>query len=57
MNMELQEIALIIFKICVANEITIEIEWVPRDQNTMADYFSKIVDYEDGVLLNTFFSI
>ena len=55
MNVKLQEIALKIFKICVANGITIEIEWVPRDQNTMADYISKIVDYEDCGVTDNFF--
>lgn len=26
--------------------ITIEVQWVPREENSRADYLSKIMDYE-----------
>ena len=35
---------------CVAHHITIEPEWIPRKQNEVADYISKIVDYDDWML-------
>jgi len=43
----LQAEALAIFSICVGNHIRIEPEWVPRDQNQIADYYSRLVDYDD----------
>ena len=39
--------ALAIFSISVANHIRIEPEWIPRANNHLADYLSRIVDYDD----------
>jgi hypothetical protein len=36
-----------IFSICLINSISIEIQWIPWEGNTQADYLSKIIDYED----------
>jgi dynactin complex subunit len=35
------------FSICLINGISNEIQWIPREGNTQADYLSKIIDYED----------
>ena len=43
----LQEEAKRIFEICVHHGISIEPEWVPRSRNEQADYFSRIVDFDD----------
>ena len=40
----LQKIALDIFYYCVTNDIKLSTEWVPREFNRDADYFSKISD-------------
>ena len=47
MKQSLQEYALNIFNICLENNVSIDIEWVPRDLNQKADFYSKIVDYDD----------
>ena len=45
-NVELQTEALAIFKTTVRHNIIIEPEWIPREQNEVADYLSRIVDYD-----------
>lgn len=44
---ELQAEAIAIFKLAVHYNILIEPEWLPREQNEVADYLSRIVDYDD----------
>lgn len=44
---ELQEVALKIFKVMLYNNICIEPEWIPREENAVADSFSRIIDYDD----------
>ena len=52
---DLQAEALAIFSISLAQHIHIEPEWVPRRDNEVADYLSRIVDYDDWSLShNTF---
>ena len=46
----LQAEALGIFSLCVNNYIRIESEWIPREQNELADYYSCLVDYDDWIL-------
>ena len=43
----LQAEALAIFSKCVKNHIHIEPEWIPREQNELADYYSRLVDFDD----------
>ncbi|VDI24888.1 Hypothetical predicted protein [Mytilus galloprovincialis] len=47
MNSELQVLAIEIFNLCVQNNISIEVEWVPREENKLADFYSKIFDFDD----------
>lgn len=44
---ELQAQAMIIFKLALCHQISIEPEWIPREQNELADYISRIIDYDD----------
>ncbi|XP_011405606.1 PREDICTED: uncharacterized protein LOC100639089 [Amphimedon queenslandica] len=44
---ELQAEAIAIFKLAAHYNILIEPEWLPREQNEVADYLSRIVDYDD----------
>ena len=51
----LQNIAIDIFQHCVMNNIKLIPQWVPRDQNTEADYYSRINDTDDwGVDMECF---
>lgn len=43
----LQGLAMKIFEFCSRNSIHLEVEWVPREYNMMADYFSKTVEKDD----------
>ena len=54
---QLQMEAMAIFSTTIANSITIEPEWIPRAQNEMADYLSRIVDYDDWSLDHTIFEL
>ena len=44
---ELQLIARRIFQFCVRNSMSLTVEWIPRGENTIADYISKMVDRDD----------
>ena len=39
--------ALHIFHMCISNNIVLEMEWIPRDDNSYADYLSKVFDFDD----------
>ena len=57
MKEELQEIALSICRTCLANNIHIDMEWIPRTQNERADHLSKIVDQDDWGVSNHIFRL
>ena len=57
MKEKLQNIALSIFSVCLQKNISLAIQWVPREKNTQSDYISKIIDHEDWGVSNDFFSI
>ena len=46
----LQEGALSVFEVCFQNNIKLEMEWLPRDYNQLADYVSRIRDYDHWML-------
>ena len=55
MKSHLQDIAFKIFQFCLANNIFLYIEWIPRSSNEIADYYSKVVDFDDwGVSVELF---
>ena len=39
-----------VFKTCIQYNIRLEPEWIPREKNQLADYVSRIVDYDDWQL-------
>ena len=47
MKPDLQDLALRIFQFTSINSIHLEIEWIPRSENSRADYLSKIVEVDD----------
>jgi hypothetical protein len=55
MKERLQSLAYSIFSICTKHSISIDIQWIPRKENTKADYISKMVDHEDWGVTDTFF--
>ena len=44
MKFDLYMLAVNIFTFCINNQITLDIQWIPREQNTQADYISKLID-------------
>ncbi|CAC5411056.1 unnamed protein product [Mytilus coruscus] len=55
MRSELQEIALKIFNLCILNCISLQVEWVPRELNTTADFYSKLFDFNDWYVNDVYF--
>ncbi|KAL5463210.1 hypothetical protein EMCRGX_G032089 [Ephydatia muelleri] len=43
----LQEQAMRVFETCIAYQIRLEPEWLPREENELADFISRIIDYDD----------
>ena len=54
---DLQAEALSIFSICLRQHIRIAPEWIPREQNAIVDYISRLVDYDDWMLNPGIFSM
>ena len=46
----LQEEALKVFALAIRHQIRIDPEWIPRKENEMADYLSRIIDVDDWML-------
>ena len=44
---QLQTLALNILSVCLGNQIRLEPEWLPREENSQADLISRIIDYDD----------
>ena len=57
MKSDLQELALNIYEICIFNNINIELEWIPRNGNIQADFFSKIFDFDDWSVADHIFQM
>ena len=51
----LQSLAFSIFSKCVEFSISLNIVWIPREDNTKADYLSNVIDYDDWQTTNDFF--
>ena len=43
----LQELAMDIHRSCLLNAVNIDMQWIPRDLNSVADDISKFIDYDD----------
>ena len=60
MKEDLQWFATEIFHICYENNVSLKIDWIPRKQNTLADWASReadLIDVEDWQLTDSFFKI
>ncbi|XP_068203816.1 uncharacterized protein [Palaemon carinicauda] len=47
MKTELQDLAFKIHSFCVKYSIIVDIQWIPREKNQIADYLSKIIERDD----------
>ncbi|XP_069109071.1 uncharacterized protein [Argopecten irradians] len=56
MKSDLQSVALIIYEACCANNIKLEMAWVPQSDNERADYLSRIDDPDDCAISPKIFS-
>ena len=43
----LQCIAMRIFTFCFSNRVKLDAEWIPRQENELADYYSRVMDVDD----------
>lgn len=53
---ELNSISLDIFQKCMLNGMSIDVNWIPRDLNYVADEISKIIDYDDYTINDDIFA-
>ena len=53
---KLQSEALKIFSTAAKHNIVMEPKWIPRDENGLADYLSRIIDYDDWGLNQEIFA-
>ena len=49
-RLRLNELARELFWFCLVRRITIMIEWVPREENSLADELSKLIIPDNWVL-------
>ena len=47
MKTYLQDLTLDLFTTCLSNRITVDIEWICRNENREADAVSKMINYDD----------
>lgn len=52
---DLQTLALKIYDLTKLFHVKLEVDWVPREENDVADYFSKIIDPDDWEITESFF--
>lgn len=50
MKSDLQRLALQIYSVCLGENISLEVEWIPRTQNEKAHFLSKLVDVDDWAI-------
>ena len=55
-NTELQKLAFQIYQIYVHNSILLDIKWISRNNNVLADGISKSIDKMTGEFLKIFFN-
>ena len=46
----LQQIAVDTFSFCMTNSVSFQAQWIPRGNNELADYLSRMVDPYDWML-------
>ena len=55
MKKDLHDLSMNIFELCVKNQIDIDIHWIPRSENVIADDISKVFDFDDWGTSQEFF--
>jgi hypothetical protein len=56
LKLTLQELSLHIFRLCAKYSISLDINWIQRDNNKEADMYSRLIDYDDYGISQDFFS-
>ena len=51
----LQRISADIFSFCMSNNVCFQAQWIPRAENQLADYLSRIVDPDDKFAISKAF--
>ena len=54
-KVHLHKLAMEIFSFSKEHDIVIDMEWIPRSDNEVADYLSKIVDFDDWGVKDSYF--
>ena len=49
-RLNLNELARKLFWFCLEQRIVIQVEWVPREENTLADELSKLIISDDWMI-------
>jgi hypothetical protein len=57
MKSDLHSLALSVFQLCLKHNIVILPEWVPRDNNSIADSISRVSDFDDWSVDQTSFAL
>jgi hypothetical protein len=55
MKLDLHKITIAIFQFCVTHSISIDIQWIPCEQNVRADYISRLIDPDDWQITEELF--
>ena len=55
MKEHLHQLAVDIFHAAKENNIEVECEWIHRSLNNKADYLSKIIDFDDWTVKDSYF--
>ena len=54
-KVHLHKLAMEIFSLSKEHNVIIDIEWIPRSEKEVADYLSKIVDFDDWSVKDSYF--
>ena len=54
-KVHLHKLAMGIFSLSKEHDIAVDMEWIPRSDNEVGDYLSKIVDFDDWGVKDSYF--
>jgi len=52
----LQDLEMDIYQSCLLNGVSIDMQWIPRDLNSVADDISKFIDHDDCTIIDIVFN-
>ena len=55
MKQDLHDLALLIYKLCIHENISLTVDWIPRSENTVADTISRSLDTDDWEIETSMF--